>query len=403
MSARHALILAVHHPDAAPATAGAIADAVDLARALLENGVAASNVHVLTAPALPEGALPDGVRTGHADIPSTLRAIRALADRLATDDDTALLHFSGAEDSLDGSPALRLSEGHGAMALLAVGDLLAPLTTRKLRSVLVSLDTEPARAGGSRAGDRAAEGADPILTPIAGQPREIVIEGERRGLLSWALARAIRSMPRDPSLTLGDLHTVVDRAMGVIRARAGASLLPATKHDLPLGAFADPGPAHVPWRGVHSVWQFEHGDTDFMSPTQGRLVIGGPGNRERWLWQTQPWPTTGFSGQVTSLTPQPVQTPYNYTNNGFSGPVSSNPPQIGSNDRIFQVDVPGAQGEQVWLIVRNVQQPTAMEWYTTATVQYLPVSVNDILTFTYQTGLPSTWSSYTWYRARETP
>lgn len=416
MSHRYALIIAVQdYPNVEP-LAGAAADARDLYRTLLGMGLDPAHIRVLGSPDLLPTDPSIQVR------PATAAQIRAgvqwLAEHLRSDDDTALIHFSGRGlTHAEHGPCLA---AHGATAdqddhLVPVQSLLDPLRATPIRSVLTVLD---AGFGDAPAHSRALPGAPPVqVWPQAGGdpvitangPRGPVFErtlgGEPRGMLSWALARALETLPADPSWTFDALLVTLRRALGAVRAHQLPGFSPGVKAELPLGSWLQPGPAHVPWRGVQAAWQFETDEqhlTEIGSGTAlGQLLIS---SHETWVWVQSPWTTAGFQGTVTSLTPgNPGQgTVYNFTNNGFGNQGSSTAPQVSTSDRVFQVDVPGANGHQVWLIVRQVQNPTRVEWYTTLpNTTYLPVAVNDVLTFQPAQIDPQQWQQHTWYRAAE--
>ena len=413
MSDRFALIVAIDDYADAPPLEGSRNDARDLVRTLLRRGVPPHAIRVLASPKFTAGELPglpsDALRD--ATTADLAEGAAWLADALGTEDDAAWIHFSGRGTALaDGTPALLLADDADGGGRAALPELLGAFADRPIRSVFLTLD---AGFCGSAEASRALPGGapapllaeDPMVTAngLVGPVPERALGGEPRGLLSWALARALEAAPRGADWTFGDLLAIVRRALDGQPAQP--TLNPAEAAFLPIGALLDPGPAHVPWRGVHAAWQLneEHGVIS-GGGNSGTFIVGGSPSRETWTWASNPWPTNNFAVTVQSLVPGDPGpgTTFRFSNNGFAPSGSTTPPQISANDRIYQVTVPGANGQQVWLIVRNVANPTSVDWYTTlANTPYLPVSVSDVLQFQGRSSLPPSWSQSTWYPAIE--
>lgn len=413
MSHRTALLLGL---DDSPTTTGARADVVDLAQMLMRQGLSATDVLVLTARPLGD-ALPE-LHADHKRIATAATIDEALAwvnGRLGGDDDTALVHVSGRGTTTIG-------EGHGVVlpgdSVLPVTSLLASFADHPVRSVLTVLDVgfagDPAttRTIGAELpmADLALASGDPVITANGGQGpvAEHEIAGAMRGPLSWALGRAVQMLRpgQDWQFThlmqaLAEVHRI-----GGVDQRPGLS--PAGASERGLGAFIDGGQAHVPWRGVSAHFQ--------LGPAFGQIIpIGGPPSigdfettapNETWVWSNpaNQWPAGGFSVPVQASGNPGPGTTYAFTNNGFSGPPTSTAPTVAPTDRVYRVQVPRAAPDQVVLIARIDANgnPTAMEWFTTSTQQFLPVQPGDVLGFTQHTIDPAVWGASSWYRAYET-
>jgi hypothetical protein len=236
--------------------------------------------------------------------------------------------------------------------------------------------------------------------------------GEPRGVLSWALGRALQVAHRSPDWRFHDLLQTLRSMHQLAQARQRPELTPASAGERSLGAFLDGGPAHVPWRGVSADFQLTPIPTNLEppggGPTIGWFVVTLPTTgEEQWHWNDpqQAWPAAGFRSVAQAAGWNPPGAPtYRFTNFGFSGPPSSTPPTVAPADRVYLVDVPGAGGALVVLIARMdpvTGKPTAMDWYTTSNLQFLPVNTNDVLDFNPHTITATWWSGFQWTRANE--
>lgn len=397
MTARYALLAGTDHIPGAPSLAGAEADLVDLHDTLMHLGLAPENVRVL------RGA------------EATAEAFRRGLDWLAahTDDtSTALIHVStrGTTRAPDGA-ALVFADG-GAVP---VAELHAPFAHAPVRSVLTVLDAgfagDPTRSrtvgADAAAPDLPFASNDPVITAHGGvgPAYERRLGGQVRGVLSWSLARVLETCDGAVDWRFEDLLRQLRRVQAAARVPQQPMLHPPTAGARDLGALLDGGPAHVPWRGVHAHYQIISSYsiiTGTSGEALGHFAVGTPNSFEAWAWAGEAWVSSPFTVTVQSVSGvQPPPNSLMFTNAGFS-PMPTPPAPAEPHDRAYQVQVPGAAGAEVRVIVRNVADARLIEWFTTADVDYLPVSVSDVLVFTPASFDPGSWQDPAWRQASET-
>jgi hypothetical protein len=221
-------------------------------------------------------------------------------------------------------------------------------------------------------------GSDPTLVAAAGAP------------IGQAVVDALLQVPT--TATFADLCRAVQAAVPV-------TLTPSSAQDSLLAGLLDGGPSHVPWRGVDAWYEFQDDwELPFVNVGGG---LGFTPTQEQWSFAGQPFPPVPLQGIWQNQLGPRAPTQFNFTNQGFAGPAPVRP-DIQAGDVAYQMVSQGL--DITFVIIRNVANPTAAEWYTNqANTQYLvPNPVPGTLAPIDQATLNNLWNqANAWFLANE--
>lgn len=395
MSVRHAVLIGIDTPHDAAPLRGAVQDVLDLARAWLARGGRPDHLTLCTSPPLPADVLP-GIPRTDATTASVQQALARTASRL-TEEDTALVHMSTRGFTSDAGPTLLTADGE-----LVASTLSAAFAALPVRSVLVTLDAgfgggdaSTRTWGPARAASVLPSPADPTVLAggLTGPVRERTIDGVTRGVFSSALAHRLASLPAGSDVRFAELLSPF------IDAGLAPAVLPPTDRERLVGALVDAGP-HVPWRGVQAAFQwFPTHEPDFrFSTTDDEMYWDLPGG-----FPAQQFQITGIvSGGPNP--PPPVPPAMRFENKPFDfGQQAPQPPGLGGADRLYEMTATFPLSGRVLMLVRDVNDPQSLEWYTNGNTPRIDVGGGGDATYT-PIGVPSAteWSqSGPWYKVHE--
>jgi len=404
MTDRLAVLIGADAYDHAPRLRGAVQDVVDLTHRLLDRGVRAADLRLLTSPELPDHVLPD-VPRAEATRTRIEHAVRELAQR-TTDDDTVLIHVSGRGLTTAHGPSLVCADGEPrtGRGLLPIRELTAPFAHLPVRSVLTVLDV--GFGGGADTTRTLAwpahpstslDPTDPVVLAngLTGPVYELELDGAVRGGLSYALGRCLDVLPADCDWTFARLMNALRSVQTGLPRAQSAVLLPPTDTPRMVGALLG-GQQHVPWRGVQAAWQWIPTHDYWPDPTfragpdmeQFDFGTQAPFSQNQYSWGTRTGGGQLFNGPGV----------YSFDNTPFDlGQPVQQAPTAGQGDKVYIVTADFDLGGDVFMVVRNASDPQSIEWYTTAHVDFLPIEDDGTVTITQGT-VPS-FGGPDWFRA----